>query len=144
MIRILVFLNQLGLGGTEKAALLWARELCRRRHEVHLMSLQDGPHRLQLQHDGVNVLIVEPLVAMIGERLTTLRPEVIHAHAPGHHHAGDIVGEALALLPKIPVVQTNIFLAVREFTGGCLDRFPAFYLLDQLCPGSLPLLSPTR
>src|SRR6185436_19341522 len=35
---------------------------------------------------------------------------IIHAHAPGHPYIGDVLGEALSLLPtKIPVVQTNIF-----------------------------------
>jgi hypothetical protein len=35
--------------------------------------------------------------------------EVIHAHAPGHRHEGDVLGEGLKRLPRIPVVQTNVF-----------------------------------
>jgi glycosyltransferase involved in cell wall biosynthesis len=34
---------------------------------------------------------------------------VIHAHCPGFPHSGDILGAALEGIPKIPVIQTNVF-----------------------------------
>jgi glycosyltransferase involved in cell wall biosynthesis len=47
---------------------------------------------------------------MISKHFESLKPDVIHAHAPGHPHKGDVLGEALILLQrKIPVLQTNVF-----------------------------------
>src|SRR5437867_7163847 len=45
----------------------------------------------------------------LARALRETAPQIIHAHAPGHPHPGDILGQALALVPKIPVLQTNIF-----------------------------------
>lgn len=107
--RIGVFLNQLGLGGTEKAAAHWARGLAERGHTIDVLTLSDGPRRAELEKNSIKVHIVAPEAKAIHRKLEKLRPEVIHAHAPGHPHQGDMLGEALALMPKIPVVQTNIF-----------------------------------
>ena len=107
--RIVIFLNQLGLGGTEKAACHWARLLHKRGHDIQVVTLQDGPRRAELEQDGLNLHIVTPDVSAIRQQLQELRPEVIHAHVPGHPHVGDVLGTALAKLPRIPVVQTNIF-----------------------------------
>lgn len=107
--KVVVFTNQLGVGGTEKAASRWARGLAERGHSVDLFSLEDGPRRTELENNSVNVHVVVADPKKIQQKLEMLRPEVIHAHAPGHPHPGDLLGEALALMPKIPVVQTNIF-----------------------------------
>ena len=103
------FLNSLGLGGTEKAACRWAWGLRERGHRVVLLTLQDGPRRTELEQHGVEARVVEASASAIAKRLRQIAPEAIHAHAPGDPHAGDVLGEALALLPKIPVVQSNIF-----------------------------------
>lgn len=108
-LRVSVFINDLGLGGTEKAAVRWAWGLLERHHQVAVLALKDGPRRAELEQRGVPVRIVGPAVPDIARALRDLAPEVIHAHAPGHPHEGDVLGEALQLLPKIPVVQTNIF-----------------------------------
>jgi glycosyltransferase involved in cell wall biosynthesis len=107
--RIVVFLNSLGLGGTEKAACRWAWGLKERGHEMVALTLQDGPRRAQLSRHGVNVVVLPATVAAIAGALRDIAPDVIHTHAPGYPHAGDMLGEALAQLPKIPTVQTNIF-----------------------------------
>ena len=107
--KIAVFINQLGLGGTEKAACEWARELslfpdCK---DISLISINDGPRRKDLEKAGIPVQI-QSNPAGIAEVLGGI--DVIHAHAPGFPHAGDVLGEALKLVKKkIPVVQTNIF-----------------------------------
>lgn len=106
--KIVVFLNQLGVGGSEKAACRWAKGLAERGHTVHVLTLKDGPRRAALETDRIEVYLAAN-ADTIRERLDELRPDVIHAHAPGHPHEGDILGEALALIPKIPVAQTNIF-----------------------------------
>jgi glycosyltransferase involved in cell wall biosynthesis len=107
-VRIVIFLNQLGIGGSEKAACRWAKGLAERGHTVHVLTLKDGPRRAALETDRIEVHVAAGASA-IREHLKELGPDVIHAHAPGHPHEGDILGDALAPMPKIPVVQTNIF-----------------------------------
>ncbi len=107
--KILTFLNALGLGGTEKAACRWAHGLRERGHDIAVLTLCDGPRRGELEDAGIAVQVVERSPAAIARELRDRKPGVIHAHAPGHPHEGDVLGEALASLPKIPVVQTNIF-----------------------------------
>lgn len=107
--RILVFLNGLGIGGTEKAACRWARGIKERGHPLAVLSLADGPRRAELEQNGVPAQIVRPNSDEIAKAIGEIHPDVIHTHAPGHEHEGDILGDALKLLPKIPVVQTNVF-----------------------------------
>lgn len=106
---IAVFVNTLGLGGTEKAACRWARGLKGRGHSVVVLTLIEGPRRAELEHAGIEVCPVQASPEWIARALQALKPDAIHAHAPGHPHEGDVLGEALARLPKIPVVQTNVF-----------------------------------
>jgi len=106
---IAVFVNTLGLGGTEKAACRWARGLKERGHTIVVLTLSDGPRRAELESAGIEVCVMELSSEAIARALHGLKPDVIHAHAPGHPHEGDVLGEALARLPKIPVVQTNVF-----------------------------------
>jgi len=109
VVNILVFMNGLGLGGTEKAACRWAWGLKERGHAVVVLSLEDGQRRTELEHHQIPIRVTGISVDKIVAILKEIRPDVIHAHAPGHPHEGDVLGEALKLLPKIPVVQTNIF-----------------------------------
>jgi glycosyltransferase involved in cell wall biosynthesis len=106
---VAVFQNTLGLGGTEKAACRWARGLAGRGHTVSVMTLQEGPRKRELEMSGVPWSVVESNGEAIAQALKALSPDVIHCHAPGHPHPGDVLGAALARLPRIPVVQTNIF-----------------------------------
>lgn len=106
--RLAVFLNGMGLGGTEKAAGMWALRLAQDPdfHQVRILSLTDGPRRKEWEKAGLEVQVVDP--GKIPQALAGT--DVIHAHAPGFPHAGDVLGEALARVGrKIPVVQTNIF-----------------------------------
>lgn len=107
--KVVTFLNNLGLGGTEKAACRWACGLRARGHDVTVLSLEDGPRRAELERHGVPVRLVPADATSVVEALRELAPQVIHTHAPGHPHRGDVLGEALVRLPKIPVVQTNVF-----------------------------------
>lgn len=106
---VLVFINNLGIGGTEKAACHWACGLKQRGHSVAVLTMQDGPRRFELEANGISVFIKPMQVLQIAEAIALINPDVIHVHAPGFPHEGDLLGEALLRLPKIPVVQTNIF-----------------------------------
>ena len=107
--RILVFLNSLGMGGTEKAACRWTHGLQERGHEVSVLALTDGPRRVELERHNISIRVTGISADKIASVLREIQPDVIHAHAPGHPHDGDVLGDALKLLPKIPVVQTNVF-----------------------------------
>ena len=108
--KLVVFLNNLGYGGTEKAACRWAWGLKERGHHVTMLTLMDGPRRAELELHNVPVQVINISAQAIADALLGISPDAIHSHAPGHPHEGDVLGEALALLPhKIPVVQTNIF-----------------------------------
>ena len=107
--KLVVFLNNLGLGGTEKAACRWAWGLKERGHEVSVLTLADGPRRAELEAHNIPVRVIEASAQKIAGALREIQPDAIHAHAPGHPHDGDVLGEALKLLSKIPVVQTNVF-----------------------------------
>lgn len=107
---ILIFINSLGLGGTEKAACRWARGLRARGHDVSVVALADGPRHQELARADIPVRIAGAAAGELAATLRELDPGVIHAQAPGYPHPGDLLGAALKLLPrKIPVVQTNIF-----------------------------------
>jgi glycosyltransferase involved in cell wall biosynthesis len=107
-VRTVVFINQLGIGGAEKAACRWACGLAERGHEVEVLTLADGPRRAELEGHHIPVRICSAEKMSILQELQDFQPDVIHFHAPGHPHQGDVLGEALAI-KKIPVVQTNIF-----------------------------------
>ena len=107
--KLLVFVNSLGLGGTEKAACHWASGLKKRGYELSLLSLSDGPRRAELELHDISTRLVAMDPGAIAAAISADKPDVIHTHAPGLAHQGDVLGEALQTLSKIPVVQTNIF-----------------------------------
>jgi glycosyltransferase involved in cell wall biosynthesis len=108
--RILVFIETLGMGGTEKAACRWAVGLQRRNHSVLVVSLADGPRRQELTAAGIECRVAAGGKSQIKDLLQAFRPDVIHAHMPGFPSPIDIVFEALTELKlKPPVLQTNIF-----------------------------------
>ena len=107
--RVLVFLNGLGQGGTEKAACRWAIGLKVRGYHVSVLTLKDGIRRAQLEQIGIETQVAVSAYTSIVDIVRDWSPDVIHAHVPGYSHPGDVLGRALARLPKIPVVQTNVF-----------------------------------
>jgi glycosyltransferase involved in cell wall biosynthesis len=108
-VKVVVFLNELGIGGVEKAACRWARGLADLGHTVSVLALAGGERERELKDAAIELRITGAQVETIRTALHDFRPDVIHAHAPGHPHLGDVLGEALTSLQKIPVVQTNIF-----------------------------------
>lgn len=107
--KVFVFMDNLGIGGTEKAACRWAWGLKDRGHQVSMMTLCDGPRRTELESHGISVEVIPPDASVLAQALMASKPDAIHAHVPGRPHRGDILGEALQICGKIPVVQTNVF-----------------------------------
>ena len=121
--KVLSFLDGLGLGGVEKAACRWAIGLRQRNYDVQVLALEDGPRRSELEKNGVAINVVQADADKIADHLNATSPDIIHIHAPGFPHVGDILGVALKRLSKkIPVVETNIF--------GRLENRPALEWTD--------------
>lgn len=106
--KISIFLAALGLGGTEKAAALWANALQARGHTLELLAMQDGPGRGRFADSIPFHEVREP--EAVADCLRRFRPDVIQLHAPGFPFPGDVLWQALARLDfKVPTVQTNVF-----------------------------------
>jgi hypothetical protein len=126
-LKIICFLNNLSLGGTEKAACAWAGSLARRGQSVCAVSLLDGPRRADLERFRIPLRI--PASATDPHAIAELLEDadVIHVHAPGFPHQGDILGETLKVLgKKIPVIQTNIFGKLENPTEDAWTDFRLF------------------
>lgn len=128
-LRLVVFVNSLGLGGTEKAACSWAALLKKRfsQIQVRVLTIEDGPRSKGLAKEGIPFEVLGKEITP-GRLVKAILPaDVIHAHAPGFPHQGDILGEALALLDrKVPVVQTNIFGQLRNPREEAWTNFRLF------------------
>lgn len=125
--KILVFIGVLGNGGTEKAACRWATGLKSRGHQVTLMSFRDGPRRIELTSHNVALIIAPRSADTIAGEIRNLAPDVIHTHVPGYPHEGDLLGDALASMPrKVPVVQTNVFGRLENPREDAWTRFRLF------------------
>jgi len=107
--KVLEFGGYLGLGGTEKATCRWSIGLKQRGHEVSVLAMRMGPRARELEEAGIPVLLCPWDRTAVAQTLASHRPDVIHLHAPGVPAEVDVIGEALLTLPRIPVVQTNIF-----------------------------------
>jgi len=115
--RVAIFQNGFGLGGTEKAASEWARLLSARPgvEQVRVVALAEGPRRREVEESGIACRIVPVSSGPSALRCAFEGCDVIHTHAPGYPHVGDALGAALLSGgPRIPVAQTNHF--------GCLDN----------------------
>jgi glycosyltransferase involved in cell wall biosynthesis len=111
-VRVLIFLNSLSLGGTEKAAAEWAHLLSTSPavETVRVLSLSGGPRNLQIEQMGIPVHVCSNSDRISGILAELDVCDVINAHAPGYPHQGDVLGVALSKIGrKIPVVQTNVF-----------------------------------
>ncbi len=92
-----------------------------------MLTLRDGPRRAELEQHGVPVQIIAKSAQTIAAVVQEIVPDIIHTHAPGHPHEGDVLGEALALLPgKIPVVQTNVFGQLQNARENAWTDFRLF------------------
>jgi hypothetical protein len=108
--RILHVLNQLGLGGTEKAALYWSLGATIRGHQASVVALTGGPGSHRFGTWGIEATVVDASVTALADHIRGSRPDLIHAHVPGYAHEGDMLGDALTSVPRRPpVVSTNVF-----------------------------------
>lgn len=106
--KLTVFLNGLGLGGTEKAAVLWVKHLVKMAgvEEIKIASLEDGPRRKALEELGLDVRTGNSRVLQD----TIAWADVVHSHFLGVPAASAFLTNAVKRAGRrIPVVETNVF-----------------------------------
>jgi len=115
-----------GIGGTEKAATLYAAGLARRGHAVDFLGPR-GPRTLSLEQHGVAVLGIAQDARQLLEYLRTRRPDVVHQHVPGYAMPNPLYEVWPELPPPKPaLIETNVFGRVEDRTGEQLVQFRLF------------------
>lgn len=99
------------LGGTEKAASIYAAELARRGHHVDYLA-EEGPRIAYLLAAGVKLIRGIHSASRLREYIESARPHLIHQHVPGYPF-GNLLYPALTQLRndahKPKVIETNVF-----------------------------------
>ena len=110
--RVLHLVQGLGLGGTEKVACLFVRDLLRNgRFEPAVWSAQDGPRAAALRESGVPLF----LGGDAGSAMQRFAPQIVHLHRAGwpQPELMRAVRAGLRFLPdgtRLPrIVETNVF-----------------------------------
>ena len=106
--KVTVFLHGLGLGGTEKAAALWAKQLANTPPvtALRIASLEDGPRRMGLEKDGLHVQVTDRDAL----QKAIAWADVVHSHFLNVPAASAFLTEAIQRAGRrIPVVETNVF-----------------------------------
>lgn len=105
-----------GLGGTEKAAFIYAAELSQRGHQVCAITTKLGPRSSTLIEAGVEIHDIPYEVDPIKEHLEQFSPDIVHQHVPGygdHRALYDALDQHDGKRPKL--IETNVF-------GRLMDR----------------------
>ena len=105
-IRVLHVVKSLGLGGTEKVAQLFVRNLDPERFDTALHSPVDGPRAEQIRAGGIPTYVGIGLARV----LSTFRPQVVHLHRAGWPEPEFLrpIRDYAARNPLV-VVETNVF-----------------------------------
>lgn len=97
-----------GIGGTEKAATIFASELAKKNYTV-IFPAADGPRTKLLYESGVTVVDNAQSIEELSNLIKEFKPDIIHQHVPGYPVKNNLYG-ALNFLDERPkVVQTHHF-----------------------------------
>ena len=109
MIRIAVLANA-GLGGTEKAATIYAAELVSRGYHVDYLA-SPGPRTKFLTANRVNVLHVGRSADEFLNYFRERRPQIIHQHVPGYPTDSQLYAalDRIAVSERPKLIETNVF-----------------------------------
>lgn len=123
--RILIFAGS-GIGGTEKCASLFARELSRRGHQVGYVS-KSGPRVVGLEEEGVKIIEPSDDPENIAKIIRSFRPDVIHQHVSGYQNVNPIY-KALWLIKdrKPKLIETNVFGRFEDREGLIMVDYRMF------------------
>jgi UDP-N-acetylglucosamine:LPS N-acetylglucosamine transferase len=104
----ILILASCGIGGTEKAATIYAVELKNRGHQV-VFSGDRGPRSAVLERDGIEILPKAISVEQMVNLLERVHADVIHQHVPGYRTDNHIYEALKRVAWKPKLVQTNVF-----------------------------------
>ena len=106
--KILIFAGD-GIGGTEKCASLFARELTRRGYQVGYVS-NHGPRVMLMEEEGVKIIQPSDNPEEIAIMISRFGANIVHQHVSGYQLKNPIY-KALRLIndPSIKLIETNIF-----------------------------------
>jgi glycosyltransferase involved in cell wall biosynthesis len=125
-IRVCV-LAEAGLGGTGKAATIYAAELVSRGYEVDYLSAE-GPRSAFLKSRGVRPLDPGKSDTDLYNYITRYRPQVIHQHVPGYPTDNRLYRVLRHFYPneRPKVIETNVFGRLEDPEGEDLIDFRLF------------------
>jgi len=106
-----------GIGGTEKAAFIYAAELAHRGHQVCALTNRTGPRTATLADAGVAIEEVPYDSDSLKRHLADFMPDIVHQHVPGygdHRALYNALDQIRGARPK--VIETNVF-------GRLMDRY---------------------
>jgi len=114
------------IGGTEKAAVLFAVELARRGHRPIYLS-SPGPRDAALMQGNVRRITPPGSASALAELLKTEQIQVIHQYVPGYPHPTPIY-DALRLLgtQRPRLLETNIFGRLEDIKNDPWIDFRCF------------------
>lgn len=97
------------IGGTEKAATLWAAGLARRGHHIDFMG-PPGSRAAVLHQAGIPALDIALDRDALRTYLQQARPDIVHQHVPGYSIANPLYEIWPELGSRAPhLVETNVF-----------------------------------
>jgi glycosyltransferase involved in cell wall biosynthesis len=108
-VKILTVVPDLGVRGTQRAAVVTSLALAARGHEVAVLAHSgDGPRRRQLEEAGIAVLGGRAGLPVGLETAQRFAPAVVHIHRPGMANPKE--GLLLRKLAQgAPILETNVF-----------------------------------
>jgi glycosyltransferase involved in cell wall biosynthesis len=120
-------LAEAGLGGTGKAAAIYATELVSRGYDVDYFA-SEGPRTAFLRSRGVRSLEPGKSNEDLYNYIARDRPEVIHQHVPGYPTNNRLyrVVRRLPLNERPKIIETNVFGRLEDPEGDELVDFRMF------------------
>jgi len=117
------------IGGTEKAAALFAAGLARRGFQVDFLGPK-GPQGPIFEKEGIPMLGIVTCKASLKRYLEEARPDVVHQHVPGYAIANPLYEICDELGAKAPaLIETNVF---GHFADPRADRWVRFRMFISL------------
>jgi glycosyltransferase involved in cell wall biosynthesis len=115
-----------GIGGTEKAAVLFAVELAKRGHRLIFVTVP-GPRDQTLKQGNVRQLAPPKNASGLAELFKTERVDVVHQHMPGYPINNPIYDALQILGDQRPrLIETNVFGRLEDPAGDKWIDFRGF------------------
>lgn len=106
----IAFWAGLGMGGTQKAAALYAVGLKRRGYSVDYLSTENGAHSKTLEAAGVSVIHVHEDFSTLRRYLESDKPDVVIPFVSGHRESNPLFEMIESMDQQRPrVIEMNIF-----------------------------------